>query len=1119
MKTNLQSGEIEARLESVRTRIRRVQKIRAAMVVVTIGLAGLITMMAADYLFSPLPSGMRMIMFTAWLLVILAAARISCGPLLKPIGLLQVARWLEVRHPEMEERLSTVLEMANGSEGVSQDLLASLARAAEQDAGKVDVVREVMAARTSRRWGRPASALVIVILLSFVLWPHQSSRLFVRALIPFSNVGNAGAGRFVVKPGNIEVLAEDAVKIEATYDGGEKNPELWMEFENGQKISQSMTNDGGKLRYVLDPAKSGFHYRIRAGRDESDGFAVTVWPIPEMLLPRVTLNFPEYTGVSPKESPLDRGIEAVAETRVTLSGGANTAVESAWLEMGGKRLADGAVEASANGGRISFSWKLAVGGSGEALVILKHRLGRTIEVQRFSINVLEDRAPEVVLLSPMKTDLKVRPDESLALKYEVTEDFSLSRLAVEVDPAGKDTMVLDQALPPRVANSKPPIFRGDASVSVGEMRSRFPGVNELRVRVRAEDARPADLSGPGVGFSQWVTLKFDEAAQSLARQELWQQHDGAKQTIEEAIRATREARERIDLHREEVKKGVLNDIARQDLKDADERLAGAEEKLKQLSTQMKESVHASKSDDVNEAADLVAKAREDFENSRLQDTPSERDAKTELARNEAEAAVKKLENVKNAMDREREKIEDLARLLDLAQQQQEVARQAEENISKNPEAAEVPEDWKNRQKQMEEALKQQLNERPDAKAEVLKAQAEQAKALADEANQMAKTQENLEQQAKQTSEESLQKALLAEQAKIADEAKKELADAQEARSPLADFLPEVTTAAETAHNELENGENQKAADSAKRAGHAMKDAAAKSGEKSSSPGESGKESLSQAAQAGSLERLAEKQNRVADAMELLAKGDKEAALKNLQAIQADAAKALAQDMENMPQVDGNSSMQDATNSGKQGSEQAKNAAEQGQNGRQLDASKQHDQSAQSFGKSAEALARAAEEFSTQAEQAAAQQANPQSAEASASKMADAFQQASQAADSSQPAQAAAAAAKATQALAQAAQAARQQMQGDKPGKPSPQGPPGSVPGQEPQDGSTDRSAGADPRVPAELAKLGISSADWVKIQSSLKSDVGAGEGGAVPAEYRELVKGYFESISKKSNKD
>ena len=50
-------------------------------------------------------------------------------------------------------------------------------------------------------------------------------------------------------------------------------------------------------------------------------------------------------------------------------------------------------------------------------------------------------------------------------------------------------------------------------------------------------------------------------------------------------------------------------------------------------------------------------------------------------------------------------------------------------------------------------------------------------------------------------------------------------------------------------------------------------------------------------------------------------------------------------------------------------------------------------------------------------------------------------------------------------------------------------------------------------MPPELAKLGISAADWEKIQATLKSDVGSGSGAGMPEEYRGLVKKYFEAIA------
>ena len=802
-----------------------------------------------------------------------------------------------------------------------------------------------------------------------------------------------------------------------------------------------------------------------------------------------------------------------------MAGRTNTAIEAGWLEIGDQRVAEGRIENSANGGRVDFTWTLTTGSAGEAVVKFKHRLGREIEALRFPVEVLEDMAPEVVLLSPIQRDFKVRADEVLPLKYEIAEDFSVAKLAVEVDAGDNAKALLDEALPVLVPHSKPQVFRGEAPVSIGELRSRFSGANEIRMRVRAEDARPADVKGPGVGYSEWVTVHIDQNAESLARQELREEHEGAKKTIEEAIRATREGREKMDWHRGEIRNPELSDNARKNLKKSAEQLAEAEAKLVELAKQMKEGVHANKSDEVEKAAETVAKAREELENSQLQDDPGQRESKLDQARNDARETERQLEEIRNAMDRDREKIEDLARVMDLAQKQQEIARQAEENIAKQDPAKAMPDDWKNQQRQLEEAIKQQLRERPEGKAEALKAQAEQAKALADQARQTAKAQENLEQQTKEISPEELRKALAEEQAKIAQEANAELDHAREARNDLADTLPEATAAADAAKEQIEKGETEPAAKSANEAAKAMKDAARKAGENQADNGKPAAEKLDQAAQAENLADLAERQEQVAEAMSELSKGNAAEAMKKLEAEQADAANELAQQIETMPQLDGNGAMQEAKNNSNQGDQQAEEAAKKGQEGQLAEASKQHGESGRNFEKAAQALDKAAEEFNRSAQEMAAHQSSPQRANVSPADLAEAFEQASQAASNPQAAEAAAQAASAAKALAQAAEAGRKGMQGksQSPGaNPPPGGPPGQMAGNKPEEGP--RQGEADPGVPPELAKLGISSEDWAKIQASLKSDVGASEGGQVPEEYRGLVKGYFESMSNKPNK-
>src|SRR5690606_39188495 len=122
---------------------------------------------------------------------------------------------------------------------------------------------------------------------------------------------------------------------------------------------------------------------------------------------------------------------------------------------------DGSIESSANGSRVNFNWTLTLDGSGEAVVKFKHRLGREIEAMTFPVEVVEDSAPVVVLLSPVQRDFRIRQDEVLPMKYEVEEDFLVAKLAVEIDAGGASNAMLDGTLPLQVGHAKPPVFRGE----------------------------------------------------------------------------------------------------------------------------------------------------------------------------------------------------------------------------------------------------------------------------------------------------------------------------------------------------------------------------------------------------------------------------------------------------------------------------------------------------------------------------------------------------------------------------------------------------------------------------------------------------------------------------------
>jgi hypothetical protein len=1161
----MNSHEIESRLKAVRLRIRGAQRTRASWILATAFLAGLLLIMAADYFFAPLPDFARWALFSAWIVIFAFAAKRVLAPLFRKITLVQIARWIETRHPEMEERLSTVLELSKNDTGVSPELLEALGKAANEDITHVDPRIEVKSAQKRLPWKKPAAALAVILLLCLVIWPKEVSRLLVRAVAPFSDIGNAGAVKFTIDPGNLEVMEGDAIRIRVRFTGDDRQIGLVMKMNDGTETTQPLVRDGKDFLYTLDPARQSFTYHVVSGRARSDRFNATVWPLPRLTNPRVELSYPAYTGLLKNKAPLGQGIEAVEGTEVRLEADLNTRVQLATLEINGEPATTGPELSGGAPHHLAFTWKLAAAHTGEAVIKLKNHLGREMEALRFPIEVLPDLEPQVVVVSPTKKEIRVRPDELLRIQYEVTEDFAVKSTALEINAGGDrgESIALD--LPFAVKETRPPRFDGSATASVGQLRSRFPGKDQLKLRIRAEDGRPADLGGPGVGFSEWLTIRIDRNAESLARQELRAEHDEAREKLEKAIQEARQAKDQIDGLREEVKKEQMQENAVKRLEQTTEKLASAEEKIAELAKEMELGVHAAKADEVAKAAEQLERSKESLENAPLQDQAQERGEQLEEAKKDAEAAIKQLEEVRNAIDRDREKVEDLARVQELAQQQQELARQALENLGQ-PVSQQNQQQWKNEQQQVAEQLRQQLRERPDAKAEALKRQAGEAKAMAEEAREIAEAQQNLQQQAEQSAQpdqnalkEQLQQALAKEQAKIADEVKNEMAQARQDRNEAADVLPEATSAAEAALEQLQDNQPQAAAESAKKAAEAMKEAGGQETAEANQPPDSAQNGTpdapkpeagaaenppaenpaasseanmegqapaspeaqaAEAAQAEALGDLAERQEQVAEAMEALAKGDLNAALQSLQDAQAEAAANVAEAINETPLVDGNGNMNEAANNARQGAQQAQSAEQQGEAGQQQQAAQQHAQAAQNFQKSAEALERAAMEFSQQAEQLASQSPNPNKAELPAGELAEAFQEAGDAANG-EGAEAAQSAAEAAAALAQAAQAARGRMQGKpQPGQgglaqmPGPNGLPGE---KAPENMENPQQRSPDPGVPPELAKLGITAADWEKIKANLAGDIGSGGAEAVPEEYRGLVKGYFESMSKKKD--
>ncbi|MGE9266705.1 MAG: hypothetical protein ACQKBY_01310, partial [Verrucomicrobiales bacterium] len=335
--------EMSKGLKALRSRVRRVQFWRGFWASLAVLVAGLLLVTALDFLFNP-PGAARWLLFLAWMGATAAAVwHFLIKPLSHKISLVQIARWMENRHPEIEERVSTAMELSDHPEGVSEELLKDLTEHAQADVKGVDPNLEVTTKRV-RRWLWPATALLVLVLGLLAIFPQEYGRLLSRAFTPHKDSGNAGAVKFTIKPGDVEILEGDELVLEFAYEGRDQ-----LEFvkvgDDGERVAEPLLpvleEEGVKhYRYHVSDATESFQYYATAGKAESDHYEVTVWPEPRLDDLRVTYQEPAYTENPARQTSLARGVEVLERSEIELSGVANTQTEKGRLLIDGEEVGE-----------------------------------------------------------------------------------------------------------------------------------------------------------------------------------------------------------------------------------------------------------------------------------------------------------------------------------------------------------------------------------------------------------------------------------------------------------------------------------------------------------------------------------------------------------------------------------------------------------------------------------------------------------------------------------------------------------------------------------------------------------------------------------------------------------
>jgi hypothetical protein len=922
------------KLDSMIRRIRRLLFLRGLFATLAVGLACLLAIMAIDATITLFSSTARWVLsLTGLAITMVAAWWFLFRPLSRRFTLTHMARILEIRHPELQERISTAVELlsSNDPDSIrgSEELIEAVVDSAVEDVELVDPKTEFKPAK-SNKFLLAAMVLASIVALTLVIWPKQSWTLITRALAPYLDIGNAYADSLIIKPGDIRIAKGDSVSIEMSIQHKRlRRAEIRRLLADGTESVERMTligeeQDGTKRFSLTFPnVEESFDYRVRAGAALSQYFKVeTVLP-PSVESLAVRYDYPDYTGLATSESSTQTGeIRAVNHTAVSVTATVNKPVQTS------KMIINSATELPApdvEGNQLTWYFEMKSGMNGSWHLELADVDGFSNAPVSYPLEVLPDKAPTVQLTQPTLRELSLKPTESLQIAADVIEDYGFGDAALVITSDGA-TDSIEQMQAPPVPSQGPGAYHAKAVLNLPALHLR-PDQKRLAVQLRVRDNRPGDYDGPGVGFSETIFINVSKSAKSLADQAIEKQRKEVRENLEEAKRELQRARDEMRRAEQELSRSEdVSPQARERLDEFSERTENARNKLDEVAAALNQSLFQEQSDKAKELAnETIAEAREKADLVPVTDGKKERIKEANQARQKVEEAMREIDKLARSMQDAEEDYQTISKLNELANRQQELAMKAEEMADSRQQQAQKQAQSQQQQKQMDQfqaeqnqlqqQLGQMLKDNAAALNEILEGQQEEAQQMSEEAAALAQEQNELKKLSEEAlkadgaKQEALKKELLdrlkEEQTQLAQEATQK-ANQEAAAEATASESPEGESSESDPGNRQEMAKNTPAEQSAGEKG----DSATEPQESPDAPKDPAstepagqKEAASETpASRSPAEQLAEAAEQATRAAEQLGKEDLEAASEAASEASETLAEAAAQSPgEAMPQ--------------------------------------------------------------------------------------------------------------------------------------------------------------------------------------------------------------------------
>ena len=555
--------------------------------------------LALDWIIG-LGTSLRFGLLAVWLTLTVAVLwREVLRPLFRPPSLAELAALVERQHPELKERLTSLVELqhhdAPGASPVMRELLArQTSRVVEQ----IDLTDAAPAIR-SPGTALLAMAALLLVLCPFAFFPADYGLLWARLFAPWGNF-QWGSTQLVVIDGDRVVAKGSDVPIQVELHSRRKAAQpdvnqqtVWLHWTDdvGIEDSRRLERDveTGRFATTLPRVTKGLKFHATTSDARSQEHQIRVADPPVIASLRLQIDPPAYTGLPAQTLDGAEGeVRAVERSRVTLAMQFSESVEKAelvWPIPLEAATGDAAATQAPKTERViplrmasdqkSASVEALALASGPFAIRIRNRVGLGNTDPARSL-VIDPDLPPAISLDGTEEPISIRPDDRHAVTAQIQDDYGLAAVELHLETSTGIKRVIPvpaDGLKDRSITREFAIDAADFELTPGQA---------ITYRVHAVDNRP--IPAAQETWTRLRTLMIEVKSADNPDKELADRQQDLSDQIEQLRKELAENKQSL----QELHQKTEDESLKQKNSDKSEELAKLEQKQADLSERLRQ---------------------------------------------------------------------------------------------------------------------------------------------------------------------------------------------------------------------------------------------------------------------------------------------------------------------------------------------------------------------------------------------------------------------------------------------------------------------------------------------------------------------------------------------------